>query len=246
MYRYNTRQYQALLLDLDGTILNLDIENFIPAYLEVLSEKYTGNLNRDVFIRHLLESTARMVANNEPDRKNIEVFYDEFCQRIGQSREQIHSILEDFYQNDFPALSSWGGKHPYARELLENARQNNMILVLATNPIFPLTAIVQRLGWGGFSPEEFDFITSIENMHFCKPNPAYYKEIISRINCSPQQCLMAGNDTLEDLSAAKAGLDTFLVEDLILQRGDQNPAYTYRGKLKDLAFFIKGLEAFRY
>ena len=99
----------------------------------------------------------------------------------------------------------------------------------------------QRLDWGGLSADDFDLITSIENMHFCKPHAEYYLEITRMIGCPPEQCLMAGNDVVEDLNAAAAGLDTFLVDDFILRRGHHRPEYKYRGSLKELAVFIDNL-----
>lgn len=240
-----TKRYEALLLDLDGTLLNLDIEKFIPAYVEALSKKFTGYLNRDDFAGHLFGATLKMVENNDPSRNNKAVFYEDFCRRIGISREEIQAVENDFYRNDFPKLRRWGKIHPDAKTVIKNARAKNLVLVLATNPIFPATAILQRLSWSGLSPDNFDLVTTMEKMHFCKPNPAYYSEITEIINRSPEKCLMAGNDTLEDLIAMKAGLDTFLVEDLLLQRGDQEPVSTYRGSLKDLADFISKLESAR-
>ncbi len=116
--------------------------------------------------------------------------------------------------------------------------------MLATNPIFPATAILQRLSWSGLSADNFQLITTMENMHFCKPNPGYYLEITSNINCPPENCLMAGNDTIEDLNASEAGIDTFLVEDSILHRGEEEPISNYRGSLKDLALFINSIEEY--
>lgn len=240
-----TGKYEALLIDLDGTLLDLDIEKFIPAYLEALSKQFIVHLSRDDFIRHLFEATRIMVEDNDPDKKNETIFYKEFCKRIGKNQKQIQPIVDDFYRNVFPSLQCWGKVHPHARAVVEYAREKSLILVLATNPIFPAAAILQRLSWSGFSPDDFDLVTTMENMHFCKPNPSYFTEITRIIKCPPEKCLMAGNDTLEDLSASKAGLDTFLVEDLLLHRTDKEPVSTYRGKLKDLAVLIKSLEPVR-
>ncbi len=241
MPKKDTLNYKALLLDLDGTLLDLDVEQFIPAYINALSKQFSGYLNHDDFVKHLFEATRVMVENNDPGKKNETVFYKEFCSRIGTSREEIQPIIDDFYQNSFPGLSGWGKILPDAKTVIDNALEKNMILVLATNPIFPASAILQRLSWSGLSPDVFNLITTMENMHYCKPNPGYYLEISQLIGCSPKRCLMAGNDTLEDLVASKAGLDTFLVEDFILHRSDKEPVSTYRGSLRDLGSLIKDL-----
>ncbi len=239
MNRSKTNSYRALLVDLDGTLLKLDIEKFIPAYIEALSMRFTDLIEKEEFIRHLFLATNVMIQNDEPDKKNRTVFYEEFCRRIGKPYELIDPIVEDFYRRDFPGLSCWGEEHPYSRRLIESARNKDLILVLATNPLFPPAAIRERMSWGGLSEEDFHLVTTMNNMHFCKPKPQYFLEVADKIGCSPEQCLMAGNDTLEDLSASEAGMATFLVNEMILHRAGNEPVYDYIGSLKELVEFVE-------
>ena len=235
------KKYKAVLFDLDGTLLNIDIEKFIQAYIHKLAGRFDQYLDKDEFIQHLFGATAQMVENVDSSKKNEVVFYEDFCFRTGLALKEIKPIIDDFYNNDFPLLSCWGKEHPPANIVVELAKDKELKLVLATNPIFPTTAVLQRLSWSGIAVDNFDLITSMENMHFCKPNKEYYLEIASKIDCLPEDCLMAGNDTYEDLNAAKAGMETFLVEDFILKRGDEIPACNYRGKMDDLLKFIDSL-----
>ena len=236
-----TQRYEALLIDLDGTLIDLDLENFAFTYVDALSKKFKNLISREDFIRHLFGSTSVMINNVDPSKKNQTVFYDDFCRRIGLSYDHIKPIIDDFYRDDFPHLSRWGKEHPYARRVVEGARRKGMTLILATNPVFPYAAVMQRLSWGGLSDNDFQLITSMENMHFCKPKPQYYMEISRKINCLPERCLMAGNDTLEDLIASEIGMSTYLVDDFILHRSDGDPVSDYRGSLKDLVEFIETL-----
>ena len=79
-------------------------------------------------------------------------------------------------------------------------------------------------------------------MHFCKTKPPYYLEIARCINSPPEKCLLARNETLKDFNASEAGIDIFLVENLLIHRINKEPSCTYRGSLHDLALFIKSLE----
>lgn len=241
MISKSTSIYDALLIDLDGTLIDLDIDNFTLAYIDDLSGKFVDFISRDDFVTHLFGSTAKMIENSDPTKKNETVFYEDFCRRIGYDREQIKNIVDDYYRNDFSSLNRWAKGHPYARAIIESAKKKNLTLILATNPVFPATAVLQRLSWSGLSEKDFELVTSMENMHFCKPKKEYYLEIADRIKCPPERCLMAGNDALEDLSASKAGMDTFLVEDFILNRGADEPACNYRGSLKSLVKLIEDL-----
>jgi len=50
----NKHKYKALLLDLDGTLLALDIEQFIPAYIDALSRRFKELVNKELFVRHMI------------------------------------------------------------------------------------------------------------------------------------------------------------------------------------------------
>jgi FMN phosphatase YigB (HAD superfamily) len=236
------KSYDALLLDLDGTLLNIDLEKFILAYVDALSSRFIGLVDKEDFIRYLFAATAMMVNNSDPSINNETAFYEAFCPLIRQPIEKIRPIIDHFYRYDFPALSCWGREQPAAKAVVERAKAKQISLVLATNPIFPATATLQRLAWSGLNLNDFALITTMEIMHFCKPNPEYYLEIAEKIGCAPEHCLMAGNDTLEDLVAAEVGMDTFLVDDFILHRKGTDYWFDYRGSLADLSTLIETLK----
>lgn len=232
---------KALLIDLDGTILDIDQEQFVQAYILSLAQRFTAYAKPEEFVRCLLASTRAMIENTDSSSTNEAVFYDHFCRRLGQPHTTIEPIIKQFYEQDYPKLRRWGNPYPNSERVLEAARARGMKLVLATQPVFPLTAIEQRLSWGGLSPADFDLITTAERMHFCKPRAEYYLEISAKIKNPPERCLMAGNDVQEDLYAAAAvGMKTFLVEGFVFDRGSPAPVINYRGSLQDLAALIMG------
>lgn len=77
-------------------------------------------------------------------------------------------------------------------------------VALATNPIFPSVATESRIRWAGLEPEEFALYTTYENTAYCKPNPAYYRDVAQRLGVDPAACLMVGNDVTEDMVAARS------------------------------------------
>lgn len=232
-------RYQALLIDLDGTLLQIDLLRFIPAYIEALAKRFAKHLQPEKFTQNLLAATRATIESNEPALTNETVFYDDFCRRLALDRAAINPLIEKFYRDEFPRLHSWGQPRPHAAAVLEAARRRGLKLVLATQPIFPRSAVIERLSWGGLNPACFDLITTIENMHFCKPRLEYYLEIARKIDLSPEQCLMAGNDVQEDLCATRAGMGIFLVEGEVINRGEELPPACPRGTLKDLAFYLE-------
>ncbi len=219
------------------------MHRFIPLYLQALAPFFAAYAGSEAITRHLLEATTAMIEDTDPKRTNEEVFFAEFCRRLERPRTEIAPIIERFYREKYPKLRRWSRPRREARSVLEAARQAGLAVVLATNPVFPRIAIEQRVAWGGLEPSDFDCITTIENMHFCKPNPEYYREAAAKVGCSPANCLMAGNDVRDDLCAAETGMETFLVEDHLINRDGIPEESHYRGTLKDLAQLLRGLAA---
>jgi hypothetical protein len=105
---------------------------------------------------------------------------------------------------------------PHATELVNEALSLGMEIVIATNPLFPRSAIDHRLKWAGFSLEQspFTMVTSIENQHFAKPHMSYYAEILSRLGKPARTTAMIGNDPEDDIKPASAlGISCFHVSE---------------------------------
>jgi FMN phosphatase YigB (HAD superfamily) len=69
-----------------------------------------------------------------------------------------------------------------------------------------------RLRWAGLPVSEFDFelVTTYENMHAAKPQPAYYEEILAQIDLAAAETLMVGDDWENDIvPAASVGCYTY-------------------------------------
>ena len=64
---------------------------------------------------------------------------------------------------------------------------------------FPRTAILQRLSWAGADRRRtpFALIPDYETFHFAKPNPAFYAELLARLDWPEGPVVMVG-DTLDN------------------------------------------------
>ncbi|NLN06326.1 MAG: HAD family hydrolase [Firmicutes bacterium] len=231
---------EAILLDLDGTLLNVDMDSFLERYLKKLAQHLAAFTDPASFSKNLWASTGAMVRNTDPQKTNKDAFIEHFCTWMDHSQEQVWPCIDEFYENVFPTLQEDIGPFPGVPYVMEKLRQSGCRLVLATNPIFPLSAILHRMKWAGLNPEDFALITSYEKMHYCKPNPMYYLEIARMINVAPEKCLMVGNEYLFDIEPAeKAGMHTFLVDETLGALDNENK----RGRLLDLLTFLSSLTA---
>jgi FMN phosphatase YigB (HAD superfamily) len=94
------------------------------------------------------------------------------------------------------------------------------------------------MAWAGVDDVPFALVTTYENMHTCKPYPAYYVEIAQRIGVAPHACLMVGNDLLRDIAPARqAGMHTFLADEWIANP-DPNITADRRGALSDFIAWV--------
>jgi len=231
--------YRYLFFDLDGTLLPMDTDVFIDAYIEAIAKRMQAYLPPQKFISCLLAATEAMVRDNNSDRTNEEVFMADFFRRSGLPPEDILPVFENFYIEDFPSLASYTKPTPLARMALDQALSQGLEVVIATNPIFPNIAIKERLRWAGAGDFPFKLVTSYEKMHFCKPWREYYTEILKLLGAAPEECLMIGNDVEEDLVAAEVGIHTYLVKDYLINRTGRLFSSCYCGSLKDLLAFLR-------
>jgi FMN phosphatase YigB (HAD superfamily) len=233
---------KALLFDLDGTLLPVDTDEFIGSYLKLLSSKLEKWMEAKEFIKKLMESTYAMINNLDPLKTNKDVFWEEFCPKISHKKEELAPIFDEFYERDFPRLARLVPKNPIPHRILKAAHEKGYEMVIATNPIFPESAILERLRWIDALEFPYKLITTYENMHFAKPQIEYYAEILEKIGKDPGECLMIGNDVEEDMVAGKLGIKTYLVTDYLLNRNNIDFKADYTGTLENLLDFVNNLE----
>jgi FMN phosphatase YigB (HAD superfamily) len=203
-----------LLIDLDGTLLDNPMDTFLPAYLQALAARMAVYSEPQRMIRTLLEATHYMIEHASPDYRLEENFDAAFFPALGLERGAVQPVIDAFYAQDFPALQRLTRPQPEAVRLVEEALQRGYRLGIATNPLFPLTAITQRLEWAGLPVERYPFelVPSYATFHFAKPNPAYYAEFLGCLGWPEEPAVMVGNDAQADIAGARQlGLPVYWV-----------------------------------
>jgi FMN phosphatase YigB (HAD superfamily) len=190
-----------LLLDLDNTLLHNNIDTFIPAYLRELSGYLSDIIDPKLMSKSLLSATQSMIANTHPDKSLKNVFDEAFYPAIGIPEVQLSQTLKNFYAQVFPSLKKFTAPNPSAISLVKTAFERGYKVVIATNPLFPLSAIEQRLSWAGLPPDEYPFalIPSYESFHFSKPSPIYFTELLAQLGWEEGPVIMVGDDMINDI-----------------------------------------------
>jgi FMN phosphatase YigB (HAD superfamily) len=203
---------KAVLFDLDNTLIHFGERQFFQGYFPAVARVFADVMPGDLFLERLLSSTG-MVLNNNGQMLNVDCFMSAFCRGYEPLRDELWQRFMRFYESEYDQFRSLASIPPGAREMLLQLREGSLKLVIASNPLWPSIAQNKRLGWAGLGDLQFDLITHIENMTYCKPNVEYYREVCSKIGERPEACLMVGNDTVNDMVAANIGMKTFLVTD---------------------------------
>ena len=232
----------TILYDLDGTLLPMDNDVFTKAFFkELLKKGASGGFDPAEMEEAMWKGTGAMV-KNDGSRLNEVRFWDYFCDRFSVEKEPTESFFNDFYRGSFDETRKVCSFNPLVPELIAHVKGLGYRQVLATNPIFPAIATAKRIGWAGLKPEDFELYTTYENSSFCKPNPAYYDEILQKIGVLGKECLMVGNDVDEDMIAQVLGMKVFLITDWVLNRHQKDISVYPHGSFEDLRNFIDALE----
>ncbi|WP_455100700.1 HAD family hydrolase [Parvimonas micra] len=232
---------KAILFDLDGTLLPLDEKLFVDIYFTELSKVFSEyNIESNKLVEAIWTATHEII-KNDGKRTNEEAFWEKFKSIINIDLSNVKEVLEKFYANEFfTKLKKCSTENNLAKVAVNLAKKNGRKVVLATNPVFPIDALV-RLKWTGLDIDDFDYVTHYSNSSFSKPNPKYYLDLCKKLDVEPKECLMIGNDERQDIFAASsAGMNCYLVTDYL---------YTYpeckvnceKGSFKDLIEKLKTL-----
>ena len=216
----------------------MDQDAFVKAYFGALAQKMSGfGYDPEKLIATVWKGTGAMV-KNDGSCSNEDAFWRVFCDYFGQESIKDIPAFEEFYHNEFQKVQQVCGYAPEAAQIVHMLKQKGIRVVLATNPIFPAVATQSRIRWAGLEPEDFAYYTTYENSSYCKPNPAYYRQICEKLGLDPTQCLMVGNDALEDMAAQQLGMDTFLLTPCLLNRDNRDISGYRQGDFSQLEDYL--------
>ncbi len=232
---------KAILFDLDGTLLPMDIEQFMKMYFYEMSKNFEDLVSMEDLVAHVMKATSVMVKDTS-ERTNEEVFMEAYEAITGADMDLHKKRWEIFYDTGYKNVRSSSKTSVEMIEAVSILKRKGYRLVLVTNPLFPEYAIAQRIGWAGLEVSDFDYVTSFERNRACKPQLRIYEEVLEHLSLSATDCMMVGNDVQEDMVAGQLGMATYLVTEHILHRTEEPIEVDYQGNYQAFLQFVKGLK----
>ncbi len=224
----------TVLFDLDGTLLPMDLEEFTNTYFALIGKKgETLGYDPKKLVDAVWQGTKAMI-KNDGTMKNHDRFWKEFSEQLGEGARSLEPCFDEFYEKEFHRAREATRENPLAKRAVEALKKKGLTLVLATNPLFPMTGISSRLSWLDLKKEDFSHITTYEVSSYCKPDPRYFKEILNELSKRPEECLMIGNDAEEDLAAQQAGMQVYLVTDCLVNSRHKDLSRVQKGSFSEL------------
>ena len=230
----------TIMFDLDGTLLPMDLDVYLGKYFLLLTQKMIAHGYDPKKVTASIQCAVEAMVQNDGSMTNEEAFWASHRRVMGEE-DAITSrpLLEDFYRNEFQQVRSVCGFLPEAKTTVRFCREKGLQVILATSPLYPRIATESRIRWAGLAPEDFDFITTYEDSHYCKPNPDYYREILQKLALSAEECLMVGNDVREDMVAQELGMDVFLLPADLINKDNKDISQYPHGDIADLMAYIE-------
>ena len=233
----------TVLFDLDGTLIGMDQDAFIKLYFHTILDRL-ASLGQDKKLMYAsIEGAIQAIKRKEDASINNETcFWQTFDEISGGLSHVVKGIMESYYSGEFIHVLE-GSCYPYPRanEIIETAKRKGLRVVLATNPLFPSVATYARIRLGGMSPDDFEYVTAYENSSFCKPSPSYFKELLDKLSLSPDECVMIGNDTRDDIAVTELGIPVFLLTECLINENGTDLSKYPHGGFDELIEYIESL-----
>ena len=229
-----------VLFDLDGTLLPMDVDVFTKRYVGSIVEfMYKHNRDGKVIANAVYAGVVAM-GTNTGTMTNEDAFWNAFKKESGIEKKDIEDDFMEYYETVFDSVDA-GVQSENMIESIKVLKEKGYKLYLTTNPLFPSIATQKRIKWAGLNIEDFEIVTTYEDFYHCKPNTAYYQEVIDRCHLDIKECMMVGNDVKEDGIVETMGIPVYLVNDYLLNKYNLDIDTTYLGTSLEFLEFVKQL-----
>ncbi len=200
-------RYDAVFLDIDGTLLWVDLD--VRGYVEDLAPySANGGLTTERVAGPIWEGLRRHIRENIKHRTEEDLAG--FKRRNAEQTAAqlgIEAPLEIVTQVAERRISF--NPYPESEGVLQELRAMEVPLYVVSNWDIELTRVLEDLGWTGY----FDGVVASAVVGVEKPEAEIFEEALRASGVARSRAVHVGNDPLTDVQGASAaGLDTVFVD----------------------------------
>lgn len=203
---------EAVLIDIDNTLILYNENTFFKKFLKELYTYFEDMFSYDEFISSLNKAMKNITQCN-----GRECIKDHFIRTLTTDYDIDDDVVWNrflqFYRDDYDQFQDLISPVEGAVELFKALKAMPVKTVIASHPVVPRNVQLKRVSWAKVTDHDFNLVTHIENMTYCKPQVGYYREICDMIKVKPDKCFMIGDDAVYDIAASKIGIKSYLVTD---------------------------------
>ncbi len=202
---------RAVLFDLDGTLLDIDVDNFIETYTRSLAAKLVPE-DQERGLAVLAGSTYAMLAPEVNEDSNQVCLLRKLSDALDRSPADLWRSIHQLSKEILPGLREMAKPITGAAQVVREIHERGLKVVVATMPIYPRDVMLERLRWAGVRTDWVDHVACLEANRSAKPHRSYFLEMADAVGASAEECLMVGDDEDQDMPALDAGMAVHLVQ----------------------------------
>ena len=220
---------KALLLDLDGTLINSE-KAFCNAFIDVFKNQYNIDISFDEYKEFELEKNAMLIKQKKMDNPNLRDISDK------EIMDNVYSVYFNYFKKmirDDEALDNF-------RIIKELKRLKLKIALVTTSKRIYLDELIRI----NELYEVFDYIVSRDDVlhEELKPNPKAYSMALKALDISTNECL-AIEDSKRGIDAAlAANIPTIKVDNFTVIKFMDNRVEEYNSANEILKMILKNKE----
>ena len=135
---------KIILFDLDGTLLDINLDLFVSQYTKLWAQSVAHLISFNKFIAKVLKA-SKAVEENTGENSNADVYFNAFFPIEGYTHEDLEPFFNNFYETDVSKLHQFAQRKPEARKAIQTAFDKGYDVTIATTLLLPAFVIEQRL-----------------------------------------------------------------------------------------------------
>lgn len=214
---------RGMLLDLDNTLLSIDVDLFIERYSRAMADALLpDDPGRGLAI--ITGASYALLIDRSGHGPNRHRLVSRLAEELGRSNDDVWAAIESDGVRAMEGLRPLATPLPWTRDLMAEIQRRGLRMAIATNPIYPRAVVEERVRWAGVDPDQADAVACLESCSSTKPHLAYFEEMAAALGLTLDDCLMVGDDPDQDVPDTPSALRVHL----LAERADADPSGTVR------------------